>query len=140
MAAEIFRENKEVPKVPCKGIPRVGERLERVDAMEKTLGIGEYADDIRIDGMLHGVALRTKYPRALVKSIDISEAEKIEGVVKVVTAKDIPGKRYLGHIFKDTPALVEVGEETRYLGDAVALVAAETEEIAREAIKHIKVE
>ncbi|MDQ0149438.1 selenium-dependent xanthine dehydrogenase [Eubacterium multiforme] len=147
MAAKIFRENLEVPKVSCKGIieeeidtARVGERMARVDAMEKTLGIGEYSDDMRIEGMLHGVALRSKYPRALVKDIDISEAEKIKGVVKIVTADDIPGNRYLGHIQKDWPALIKVGEETRYLGDALALVAAETEEIGREAIKHIKVQ
>ena len=138
LAAEIFRENKEVPKVICKGL--VGERMGRVDARDKTLGIAEYTDDIRINGMLHGVALRSKYPRALVKSIDFSEAEKLEGVVKIVTAEDIPGERYLGHIQKDTPALIKVGEETRYLGDALVLVAAETEEIAREALKHIKVE
>ncbi|MGG7098890.1 selenium-dependent xanthine dehydrogenase [Clostridium sardiniense] len=138
IAAEILRENKEVPKVTCKGL--VGERMGRVDARDKTLGIAEYTDDIRIDGMLHGVALRSKYPRALVKSIDITEAEKIKGVVKIITAEDIPGERYLGHIQKDTPALIKVGEETRYLGDALALVAAETEEIAREALKYIKVE
>ncbi|MDR5586182.1 selenium-dependent xanthine dehydrogenase [Clostridium aquiflavi] len=138
MAAEIFRENKEVPKVQCKGL--VGEPMARVDAKDKALGIGEYTDDIKIEGMLYGVALRSKYPRALVKSIDISEAEKIEGVIKIVTAEDIPGKRCLGHLKKDTPALIKVGEETRYLGDAIALVAAETEEIAREALKHIQVD
>ena len=86
LAAEIFRENKEVPKVVCKGL--VGERMGRVDARDKTLGIAEYTDDIRINGMLHGVALRSKYPRALVKSIDFSEAEKLEGVVKIVTAEN----------------------------------------------------
>lgn len=138
MAAEILRENKSVPKVTCKGL--VGERMGRVDAKDKTLGTAEYTDDIRIEGMLHGVALRSKYPRALVKSIDFSEAEKLEGVVKIVTADDIPGERYLGHIQKDTPALVKIGEETRYLGDALLLVAAESEEIAREALKLIKVE
>lgn len=138
MAAEIFRENKEVPKVFCKGL--IGEPMARVDAKDKTLGLGEYTDDIRIDGMVYGAALRSKYPRALVKSIDTTEAEKIKGVIKIITADDIPGKRYLGHLKKDTPALIKVGEETRYLGDAVALVAAETEEIAKEAIKHIKVD
>lgn len=138
MAAEILRENKEVHKVECKGL--VGESIGRVDAEEKTLGMAEYTDDIRIDGMLYGAALRSKYPRALIKSIDISEAEKIKGVVKIVTAQDIPGQRYLGHLKKDTPALIKVGEETRYLGDAIALVVAEKEEIAREAIKHISVD
>ncbi|SHI73717.1 selenium-dependent xanthine dehydrogenase [Clostridium cavendishii DSM 21758] len=138
MAAETFRENIEVPRVECKGL--VGEPMGRVDAREKTLGIAEYTDDIRMDGLLYGVALRSKYPRALFKGIDISEAEKIQGVIKVVTSEDIPGERYLGHLKKDTPALVKVGEETRYLGDAIALVVAETEDIAREALNHIIVD
>ncbi|WP_252214270.1 selenium-dependent xanthine dehydrogenase [Clostridium sp. VAP41] len=138
MAAEIFRENKEVPKVSCKGL--IGEPMARVDAKDKTLGLGEYTDDIRINGMVYGAALRSKYPRALVKSMDITEAENLKGVIKIVTAEDIPGQRYLGHLKKDTPALIKVGEETRYLGDAVALVAAETEEIAKEALKYIKVD
>ncbi|NFO87726.1 selenium-dependent xanthine dehydrogenase [Clostridium botulinum] len=138
MAAEIFRKNKEVPKVSCKGL--IGEPMARVDARDKTLGLGEYTDDIRIEGMVYGVALRSKYPRALVKSMDITEAENLKGVIKIMTAEDIPGQRYLGHLKKDTPALIKVGEETRYLGDAVALVAAETEEIAKEALKYIKVD
>ncbi|AJF28632.1 aldehyde oxidoreductase [Clostridium botulinum] len=138
MAAEIFRENKEVPKVSCKGL--IGEPMARVDAKDKTLGLGEYTDDIRINGMVYGSALRSKYPRALVKSMDITEAENLKGVIKIVTAEDIQGQRYLGHLKKDTPALIKVGEETRYLGDAVALVAAETEEIAKEALKYIKVD
>ncbi|MGN2337293.1 selenium-dependent xanthine dehydrogenase [Clostridium cagae] len=138
MAAEIFRENKEVPKVSCKGL--IGEPMARVDARDKTLGLGEYTDDIRIEGMVYGAALRSKYPRALVKSMDITEAENLKGVIKIVTAEDIPGQRYLGHLKKDTPALIKVGEETRYLGDSVALVAAETEEIAKEALKYIKVD
>ncbi|MBN1044298.1 MULTISPECIES: selenium-dependent xanthine dehydrogenase [unclassified Clostridium] len=138
MAAEIFRKNKEVPKVSCKGL--IGEPMARVDAKDKTLGLGEYTDDIRIEGMVYGAALRSKYPRALVKSMDITEAENLKGVIKIVTAEDIPGQRYLGHLKKDTPALIKVGEETRYLGDAVALVAAETEDIAKEALKYIKVD
>ncbi|WP_252234422.1 selenium-dependent xanthine dehydrogenase [Clostridium sp. ZS1] len=138
MAAEIFRKNKEVPKVSCKGL--IGEPMARVDARDKTLGLGEYTDDIRIEGMVYGAALRSKYPRALVKSMDIMEAENLKGVIKIVTEEDIPGQRYLGHLKKDTPALIKVGEETRYLGDAVALVAAETEEIAKEALKYIKVD
>ncbi|SDO94473.1 selenium-dependent xanthine dehydrogenase [Clostridium gasigenes] len=138
MAAEILRENKEVPKVACKGL--VGERMGRIDAHDKTLGTAEYTDDIRFPGMIYGVALRTKYPRALVKNIDISEAEKLDGVIKIVTAKDIEGERYLGHIKKDWPVLIDIGEETRYLGDALALVAAESEEIGRLALDKIKVD
>ena len=95
---------------------------------------------MKIDGMIYGFALRSKYPRALVKNIDYSHAEKLEGVVKVVTSKDIPGERYGGHLKKDWPALIEVGEETRYVGDAIALVAATSMDIARKAADLIKVD
>ena len=138
MAAEILRENRDVPTVFCKGI--VGEEMGRIDAEDKILAEGEYVDDMKIDGMIYGFALRSKYPRALVKNIDYSDAEKLEGVVKVVTSKDIPGERYGGHLKKDWPALIEVGEETRYVGDAVALVAATSMDIARKAADLIKVD
>lgn len=138
MAAEILRENRDVPTVFCKGI--VGEEMGRIDAEDKILAEGEYVDDMKINGMIYGFALRSKYPRALVKNIDYSDAEKLEGVVKVVTSKDIPGERYGGHLKKDWPALIEVGEETRYVGDAIALVAATSMDIARKAADLIKVD
>lgn len=137
-SAAVFRGELEPKKVEFKGL--VGENVHRVDAEVKTLGTGQYVDDMQLPGMLYGSALRTKYPRALVKSIDTTEAEKITGVVAILTAKDIPGKRYLGHIVKDWPALIAVGEETRYVGDSVALVAAETKEALKKALEAIVVD
>lgn len=138
LAAEIIRENKEVPLVRCKGL--VGDSLGRVDAEDKILALDGYCDDLKIEGMLYGVALRAEFPRMLVKNIDYNEALKLKGVIKVITANDIPGNRFCGHLKKDWPALIAIGEETRYVGDAIALVAAESEEIARRAIDLIKVE
>jgi aldehyde oxidoreductase len=138
MAAKALREGIEVPKCELKGL--VGENVHRVDAAAKVLGNGEYVDDMKLEGMIYGSALRTKYPRALVKGIDSTEAKKIPGVIAVVTAEDIPGKRFLGHLVKDWPALIAVGEETRYVGDAVVLVAAETKEILAKALEAIKVD
>ncbi|UZW14587.1 selenium-dependent xanthine dehydrogenase [Clostridium pasteurianum] len=138
MAAEILRENREIPIEDEDG--KVGERFHRIDAIRKTLGRAKYVDDIKMPGMIYGSALRTKYPRALVKNIDVSRALKYPGVEAVLTAEDIPGKRYLGHIVKDWPALVAVGEETRYIGDAVALVAAKSKKILEEALALIEVE
>ncbi|WP_055667768.1 selenium-dependent xanthine dehydrogenase [Desnuesiella massiliensis] len=137
-AAAVFRGELEPKKVEFKGL--VGENVHRVDAEAKTLGTGKYVDDMQVPGMIYGSALRTKYPRALVKNIDIAEAEKIPGVVAVLTAKDIPGNRYIGHIVKDWPALIAVGEETRYVGDSVALVAAETKEALKRALEAIAVD
>lgn len=137
-AAAVFRGELEPRKVEFKGL--VGENVHRVDAEAKTLGTGKYVDDMQVPGMIYGSALRTKYPRALVKNIDTAEAEKISGVVAVLTAKDIPGNRYIGHIVKDWPALIAVGEETRYVGDSVALVAAETKEALKRALEAIVVD
>lgn len=138
LVAKILRENIEVPKVGCKGL--VGDNLHRVDAVAKTLGKAEYVDDVRIEGMVYGSAVRTKYPRALVKSIDIEEAKNYPGVVAVLTAKDIPGSNKVGHLKKDWDTLIPEGEITRYLGDSVALVAAETKEALEAAKKLVKVE
>lgn len=121
LAAKIFRENIDVPKVNCKGL--VGENLPRVDAVGKALGYSEYVDDMRIEGMIYGSAVRAKYPRALVKKIDIEEAKAYPGVVAVLTAKDIPGTIKVGHLKKDWDTLIPEGEITRYLGDGIVLVA-----------------
>ena len=138
MAAEIIRDNKDIPLVKCKGL--VGEPLGRIDAEDKVLAIEGYCDDLKIDGMLYGVALRPEYPRILIKNIDYSEALNLKGVVKVVTAADVPGNRFCGHLKKDWPALIAIGEETRYVGDAIALVAATSMDIARKAADLIKVD
>lgn len=138
LVAEILRNNEEVPKVYCKGL--VGENLPRIDAEVKTLGVGKYADDLYFDGMLYGSALRTKYPRALIKSIDTSKAKALDGVYAVLTAKDIPGDRYIGHLVQDWPALIDIGETTRYLGDSLALVAAKDKKTLKEALSLIEVD
>jgi len=117
----------------------VGERLPRIEAEEKILGRAEYTDDMYIEGMLYGSALRTKYPRAKVISIDISKALKHSEAVAILTAEDIPGNRYIGHLVKDWPALIAVGEETRYIGDSVVLVAAKSKTALKEIFELIDV-
>ena len=118
----------------------VGERTVRVDAQEKLLGSGEFCDDMQLPGMLHGAVLRSKYPRALVKKIDIAAARALPGVELVLTAHDVPGQRLLGHIVHDWPVMIAEGEETRYVGDALAILAAASEEIARRAVELIRVD
>ena len=118
----------------------IGTNLHRVDAREKAMGTGEYVDDMHVEGMLYAAVLRTPYPRAIVKGIDITAARAYLGVEAVLTAEDIPGDHDHGHIFHDWPTLVSIGQETRYIGDAIALVAAQTKQQAREAVALIKVE
>ena len=138
LAAKIFREGK-IP-APSADDWQVGSRVHRIDVVEKVQGYGKYPDDVYVDGMCYGSAVRSEYPRARVLSIDTSEAEAMPGVVCVLTAKDIPGKNYVGHIKKDQPTLIPVGEITHYLGDSVALVCARDRETLEAAKKLVKVE
>ncbi|MBU3188879.1 selenium-dependent xanthine dehydrogenase [Clostridium bowmanii] len=138
LAAKVIRENIQVSVCSCKGL--VGEKLNRIDAVDKVLGKAEYVDDIRIDGLTYGGAVRTKYPRALVKSIDISEAKKLQGVYAVITADELPGNQKIGHIVKDWDVLIPVGSITHCIGDAIVLISAETSEILEKAKSLVKID
>ena len=118
----------------------LGSRAHRVDVEEKVLGYGEYCDDLYMEGMIHASALRSRYPRARVLSIDTSAAKALPGVVGVFTAEDIPGDNKVGHLKKDWDTMIAVGDITHYLGDSICIVAAETPEIVEEAKKLVKVE
>ena len=137
LAAEVLRGEMQIKASAHGG---VGTRLPRIDVREKVLGTGQYVDDMFLNDMLYGAVLRAKYPRALVKSVDVSAARAYPGVEAVLTAEDVPGERYWGFISKDWPVLVGVGEETHYIGDALALVAARSKKIAREALALIRVD
>ena len=119
---------------------KLGERVPRVDVREKVLGYGEYPDDMEVEGMIYGSALRSAYPRARVLAIHTEEAKALPGVVAVYTAADIPGSVKVGHLKQDWDAMIPVGKITHYLGDAVALVAAETPELVERAKALIRVE
>ena len=118
----------------------IGSRVARIDVGEKVLGTGKYPDDFYLDGMLYGSALRSKYPRARVLSIDKTKALALPGVEAVVTAEDIPGENKIGHLKHDQYTLIPIGGLTHYLGDAIALVAARDKETADKAAKLIQVE
>ena len=137
LAAKAFRG--EVAPEKYAGMGRLGERLIRQDAAPKVLGTAEYVDDLFLPHMLYAKVLRTPKPRVLVKSIDTSKAKALPGVT-VLTAEDIPGENYQGYIINDWPTMVPVGEETRYIGDALAIVAAPTPEQAEEARDLIEVD
>jgi aldehyde oxidoreductase len=117
----------------------VGTSYPKYEAYEMAVGKRLFVNDLKFDGMLHGALYFSDHPKATVLEIDISEALKLKGVVRIITADDIPGNRFVGLIFKDWPLMIKTGETTRYIGDVLAGVVAETEEIAREAVKLIKV-
>ena len=137
LTAKILREGR----VPEKdGDWRLGSRVHRIDVAEKVQGTGVYPDDVYMEGMIYASAVRSAYPRALVKAIHTEAARALPGVVGVFTAEDIPGSNKVGHLVKDWDTMIAVGSVTHYLGDAICLVAAETQEILERAKKLVEVE
>ncbi|KAA3662435.1 MAG: selenium-dependent xanthine dehydrogenase, partial [Chloroflexi bacterium] len=137
-AADAIWREEEIPPPTSDG--KVGSRHPKYDAQKLVLGQHEYTDDIRIEGMVHGALRFSDHPRAKVLSIDSSEAEKMDGVIRVFTADDVPGERTIGLIREDWPLMIAVGETTRYVGDVLASVVAEKETQARAAAAAIKIE
>jgi CO/xanthine dehydrogenase Mo-binding subunit len=133
----------------------VGTPAKRIDAYGKVTGQTEYSGDLVMPGMLHAKILFAGRPHARILSIDTTEAEALPGVVAIFTAKDVPVNEY-GLQINDQPVLcgphpnsANVGEErvgavdasiVRFAGDQVAVIVAETEEIAAKARKLIRVE
>ncbi|MCS7324840.1 MAG: molybdopterin cofactor-binding domain-containing protein [Anaerolineae bacterium] len=116
----------------------VGRPLPRPDAVAKVTGAAKYTDDYVFPNMLHGATLRAGIPHARIKRIDTSKAKALPGVVAVLTHEDVPGRKNHGLVYEDWPVLCY--DKVRYVGDAVAIVAAETREIAEQALKLIEVE
>jgi 4-hydroxybenzoyl-CoA reductase subunit alpha len=116
----------------------IGKRTAMVDAAEKTTGTGKYTDDLSVPGMMVGKILHSPYPHARIKHIDTSRAEKVDGVVTVVTGVDAP-KTYgilpVGH--DEYPLALD---KVRYVGDNMACVVAVSEAIAEKALELIDVE
>lgn len=124
MAASCFREGR-LPSVNASD-GHVGHHIQRIDAMAKCLGTAVYTDDIRFDGMLFCHVLRSPSARCRIIRIDTSEAEKDPRCVRIATAKDVPFNKH-GHIIADWDVLIPEGQCTRYIGDAIALVAGRTQ-------------
>ncbi|HNW98485.1 MAG TPA: molybdopterin-dependent oxidoreductase [Bacteroidales bacterium] len=116
----------------------VGKEVVRVDGYEKVTGKAVYGDDIKHCGMLHAANRYTDIPAGKIKKIDLSKAEKMEGVEKIALYNDIPGKKRIGPIRQDH--YVIVNDEVFYTGDVIALVAAKTREQACAAADAIEIE
>ncbi|MBL8058295.1 MAG: molybdopterin-dependent oxidoreductase, partial [Anaerolineales bacterium] len=116
----------------------IGRPLPRPDAVAKVTGEARYTDDYAFPGMLHARTLRAAHPHALIKRIDVSRAKALPGVHAVLTHADVPGEKNHGLVIADWPALCY--DKVRYVGDAVAIVAADTRAIATQALSLIDVE
>lgn len=116
----------------------VGQSLNRRDGADKLTGRAIYPDDICIPGMLYGATVRSPHPHAKIRRLDCSQAEGAPGIVKVLTARDVPGHNSHGVYYKDHEVFCSA--KVRRIGDPVALVLAETEEQARTAAEMVSVD
>ncbi len=139
LTAKILREGR-IPDEEEGRSWKLGSRVHRIDVAEKVQGTGIYPDDVYMEGMICASAVRSAHPRALVKAIHTEKAKALPGVVGVFTAADIPGQNKVGHLVKDWDTMIAVGSITHYLGDAICIVAAETQDILEEAKKLVEVE
>ena len=123
-------------RITVRGV--VGESAQRPDAVEKVQGEFAYASDLRAEGMLFGHTLRSPHPHARIRSIDAAKAKAMPGVRAVLTAADLPTRALIGLMKLDQPVLAR--EVVRYVGEPVALVAADDVDAAKAAAKAIVVE
>jgi xanthine dehydrogenase molybdenum-binding subunit len=137
-AAEALRCGR--PVAMPTGTGAVGTRHPKYSARDAVLGTRVFVGDMKEPGMVYGALRFSDHPRARVLKVDVSGALRVPGVLKVLTARDIKGKRVNGMIARDWPVMVLEGETTLCIGDVVASVAAETETAAREAAELVRVE
>jgi len=128
----------------------IGQAIPRQDAWAKVRGDLKYADDFSLPGMLNAKVCRSKYPAAKLISVNVSKAESLKGVCAVLTAKDVSCNETVTKFGQSTDVkggfeglyrvLAEEGKKIRYAGEPIALIAAESEAIAEEAVELIEVE
>ena len=118
----------------------VGSRGVKYESCQLAIGLRPYIDDMTPDGCLHAALHFSEHARADIVSIDATAALAVEGVRAVYTAADIPGELRVGIIHTDWPVMIPVGGRTSYLGDVLAIVVADTREIARAAATQLRVD
>lgn len=137
-AGESISQKKHLEITSTSG--KIGISHPKYQAYDTAIGKRAFVDDIFLEGMLFAALKFSDYPKAKVLHIDTREAEKLAGVHRIFTAKDIPGEKIVGLIYKDWHVMIEVGVTTHYIGDVIAGVVADSDEIARKAVALIRVE
>ncbi len=115
----------------------VGKPVARLDGKPKVTGETRYTADLLVPGMIWGKCLRSPFPHARILRVDVSEAKTLKGVLAILIAADLPEK-LIGRRMKDVPVLAR--DKVRFAGEKVAVVAAESPDIAEEAVSRIHVE
>jgi CO/xanthine dehydrogenase Mo-binding subunit/aerobic-type carbon monoxide dehydrogenase small subunit (CoxS/CutS family) len=111
--------------------PIIGGSQTRVDAVDKVTGIARYAEDIKMPGLLHAALVRSPHPHARLLNIDLEPAMRLPGIVRILTAADIPGRNTLEGYSRDEYLLTPLGDTVRMIGDAVAIVVGTSPETAQ---------
>ena len=114
----------------------VGKSINRVDGVKKVTGDIKFVDDLKMSKMLYAAVKRSTYAHAMIKNIDLSKALALDGVKAIKTGKDVPQR--VGLYLEDKYFMAV--DRVRYVGEAIAAVAAVSEDIAKEAVKLIEVE
>lgn len=135
---EMHQNNGQDKSISSPKFNMVGQKRPYIEAIKKVKGEADYADDVRIKNALHCKFLRSIYPHAKIESIDVSEAKKLHGVRAIITGRELPIKFGVLPISQDETAIAV--EKTRYIGEIVAAVAADSEEIAEAACQLIKIQ
>ncbi|MCC6188817.1 MAG: molybdopterin-dependent oxidoreductase [Anaerolineales bacterium] len=134
-AARALAQADEIGVVEAGGL---GASVMDYDGVQKAKGALTYADDLYLDGMLYLKAVWSAHPHANLIGVDTSAAEAVPGVVRVLTARDVPGVNRFGNLKRDQPVLAD--DRVRFIGDAVALVVAENDLAAEKAARLVKVD
>ena len=137
-AAEALQKNQILEITKTSG--KVGVSHPKYHAYQTALGKRNFVDDISFEGMLFSALKFSDYPKAKILKINTEKAEKLSGVHKIFTAKDIPGEKKVGLILQDWSVMIGEGNITHYIGDVIAGVVADTTKIAHEATNLIEVD
>lgn len=137
MAAEFFREHKEIPPAPK--TLAMDQHAKRIDAACKVNGSGKFVDDIHPEGMVYAKCVFSKYPRARINKVDVSRAEAHPDCLRVLTKKDVPCN-IIGHLKQDWDVMMGEGDITKYVGNVIAVVASEKKEVLDELVSLVDVD
>lgn len=133
-----MKSSKEKNEIDRDNSGPVGKSERRVDAVDKVTGKAVYADDYKLQGLLHAAVVRSSVTSGEIVRLDTSRAKEVKGVRAVVTADDVPGENSVLVIEDDQPALAS--ERVRYVGEPVALVAGESKKAAEKGAEAVEVE
>lgn len=119
------------------GFSVVGKSVTRIDAFEKVTGKARFGEDLALPGMLHAKIFKSTCPHARILNIDASKAKRLPGVRTVITGNDVPNIKW-GRLLEDRPLIAS--DRVRFVGEPIAVVAADTIDIAEEATRLIEVD